>query len=59
MHDVFILNLEYNHVDKLKVYPFDISTIQDLMLTAIITISAEVVIRLYFHFAGLQMGEDA
>jgi len=53
VHDVFILNLEYNHADKLKVYPFDISTIRDLMLTAIIPISAEVAIRLYFHFASL------
>lgn len=45
--------LEYNHADKLKVYPFDVSTIRDLMLTAIIPIFAEVFIRLYFHFAGL------
>ena len=45
--------LEYNHAAKLKVFPFDISTIRDVMLTSIIPISAEVVIRLYFHFMGL------
>jgi hypothetical protein len=37
----------------LKVYSFDISTIRDLMMVAIIPVSAEVVIRLYFHFTGL------
>ena len=45
--------LEYNHADKLKLYPFDISTIRDLMLMAIIPISAEICIRIYFHYMGI------
>ena len=45
--------LEYNHADKLKVFPFDMTTIRDLMMVAIIPISAEVIIKLYFHFTGL------
>lgn len=43
----------FNHVEKISVYPFDISTIRDLILTAIIPISAEVFIRIYFHYSGL------
>jgi hypothetical protein len=45
--------VQYNHADKLRVYPFDMTTIRDLMMVAIIPVSAEVVIRLYFHFTGL------
>lgn len=45
--------LEFSHADKLKVYPFDMRTLRDLMLTAIIPISAEVFIRIYLHYIGM------
>lgn len=44
---------KYNFAEKIKVYPFDIRTIRDLMLTAFIPISAEVIIRIYFHYMGM------
>ena len=47
------LYLKLIYAEKLKVYPFDIRTIRDLTLTAIIPISAEVIIRIYFQYAGL------
>jgi hypothetical protein len=50
----FLYNyVEYNHADKIKLYPFDISVIRDLVLTAIIPISAEVIIRMYFAYIGI------
>jgi uncharacterized membrane protein YciS (DUF1049 family) len=45
--------VQYNHANKLREYPFDITTIRDLILTAIIPISSEVVIRIYFHCLGM------
>lgn len=47
------LYLKLNQSEKLKAYPFNMSTIRDLMLTAIIPITAEVCIRIYFNYLGI------
>lgn len=47
------LHTKYNYAEKMKTYPFDVSTIKNLMLTASIPISAEVIIRIYFHYLGM------
>ena len=47
------LYLKLFYIEKLKEFPFDIRTIRDLSLAAIVPISAEVIIRIYFHYMGM------